>query len=270
MATTLFSASKVALTLERRVATIVLSDPARMNAMDVTMGEEFLAAVGAVKANESAIGCVLLRGAGESFSAGGDMAFLKARASETPARNAAIMRAFYSRFLSIRTVHCPTVAAINGAAVGAGLCVALACDMRTTTRKAKLGVTFAGLGLHPGMGCTHFLPLAVGQQQAARLMCTAELVSGEEAAKMGMALEAFDGGAEECVAATMKIAERIANGAPIAVQGTTKSLRMRQDVGLDQALQREADAQAQCYASADYLEGVTAVIEKRKPLFTGL
>ena len=252
------------------MATIILSDEARMNAMDVTMGKEFLQAVDAVRESAPSIGSLVLRGAGSAFSAGGDMEFLNARAKDSPVNNAKIMREFYSRFLSIRTVHCPTIAAINGAAVGAGLCVALACDMRVTTKTARMGVTFSALGLHPGMGCTHFLPLAVGQQQAARLICTGELITGEEAEKIGMVLAAVDGDAQACVKHANALATKIAMSGPIPVQGGIKSLRMKQDIGLDQALQREADAQAQSYASADYLVGLKAIAEKKKPVFSGL
>jgi len=266
----LFTGSKVLLTVENRVATLVLRDEARMNAMDVTMGKEFLQAVDAVKESAPEIGSLVLRGAGSAFSAGGDMEFLHARAKDTPVNNAKVMREFYARFLSVRTVHCPTIAAINGAAVGAGLCVALACDLRITTKTAKMGVTFSSLGLHPGMGCTHFLPLAVGQQQAARLIFTGELISGEEAEKIGMCLTAVDGDAEACVKHATSLALKIANSGPIPVQGSVKSLRTKQDIGLDQALQREADAQAQSYASQDYLVGLKAIAEKKKPVFSGL
>jgi len=265
----LFQGSKVSLTLENRVATLVLRDEARMNAMDVTMGREFVEAVNAISKSHSDIGCVVLRGHGSAFSAGGDMEFLHARAKDTPSNNARIMREFYARFLSIRSIHCPTVAAINGAAVGAGLCVALACDLRVSTKKAKMGVTFSGLGLHPGMGCTHLLGLAVGQQQASRLIFTGELISGEEAQKIGMVLSAVDGDAEECVKFALDLAGKIGSAGPMPVQGAVKSLRMKQDIGLDQALQREADAQAQTYASKDYLEGLKAIAEKRKPIFGG-
>ncbi|MCV5262530.1 enoyl-CoA hydratase-related protein, partial [Escherichia coli] len=89
-------------------------------------------------------------GAGKAFSAGGDFDFLRARSRDSGMRNAVIMRGFYSRFLRIRDVPVPVIAAINGAAIGAGLCFALGADMRLAARSARLGVTFVGLGLHPG------------------------------------------------------------------------------------------------------------------------
>ena len=92
----------------------------------------------------------MLTGEGKAFSAGGDLRWLKLRTQDTPSRNAVIMRKFYSRFLSLRRLPFPVVAAINGPAIGAGLAVALACDIRVAKRDARLGVTFVGLGLHPG------------------------------------------------------------------------------------------------------------------------
>jgi len=268
----LFSGTKILLTVENRVSTLVLSDEARMNAMDVTMGKEFQQAIDVVSqgCSASTIRALVLRGAGAAFSAGGDMEFLNARSKDTPVNNAKMMREFYARFLSIRSVACPTIAAINGPAIGAGLCVALACDLRVTTKKAKMGVTFASLGLYPGMGCTHFLSLAVGQQQASRPIFTGELINGEEAQRIGMCLQAVDGDADACVSHAVSLASSIASAAPIPVQGSVKSLRMKQDVGLDLALQREADAQAQSYASQDYMTGLKAIVEKKKPVFAGV
>ena len=159
--------------------------------------------------------------------------------------------------------------AINGHAVGAGLCFALGCDIRIAAEKAKLGVTFVGLGLHPGMASTHFLPKIVGPQIASQMLLTGELISGTEAARRGLVLEAVaeEEGSNNTLARATALAEQIAQQGPISVQTCVRSLRMAQDEGLEKAVWREADAQAQCYASADLLEGVQAVGEKRKPEF---
>ena len=192
----------------------------------------------------------------------------------TPSRNAPIMRRFYQRFLSVRSLPVPVIAAINGPAVGAGLCFALACDVRVAAADTKLGLTFVGLGLHPGMGASHFLPSIVGPQVAAQMMLTGELISGSQAADRGLVAEAVpaaaaasegesEGGEDECavLAAAMSMATRMAGAGPVAVRTCVRTLRNRQDnegLGLEAALWREADAQAQCYASPDLLEGVNA------------
>ena len=128
---------------ENGVATLTLNDPDRLNAMTVEMGEDFQDAVAALK-QVPALRAVVLTGAGRAFSAGGDLDWLAERHADTPSNNATIMRAFYARFLTIRSLEVPTLAALNGAAIGAGLAVACACDMRFAAPDAKLGITFVG------------------------------------------------------------------------------------------------------------------------------
>ena len=214
----------------------------------------------------SNLGAVVLTGAGRAFSAGGDLQFLKRRGEDTPTRNAVIMRRFYERFLAVRRLPVPVVAAINGPAIGAGLALALACDVRVAARDAKMGITFVQLGLHPGMGSTHFLPRIVGPQQASKLMLTGDVIDGDEAHRIGMVAEVCDDG-EAAQAAALKLASRMANAAPLAVRTCMRTIRMAQDDGLDRSLWREADAQAQVWNSRDLHEGVDALVEKRRAVF---
>jgi len=231
--------------------------------MTATMGNEFEEAVSSLSRRADEVGAVVVTGAGKAFSAGGDLGFLEDRHHDSAWRNTQIMRRFYERFLCVRSLPMPVIAAINGPAVGAGLCFALACDVRIASPSAKMGVTFVGLGLHPGMGCTHTLPAIVGPQIAARMLLTGELLSGEQALREGLvaALE------EDPVTAALAMASRMASQAPLAVRTAVRTLRNRQDQGLEAALWREADAQAHCYASADLLEGLNALREKRPPQF---
>lgn len=269
----------VLLTRVGRVARITLNRPQHMNAMTATMGDDFAQTVAEVSTMGEDVGAVVVTGAGRAFSAGGDLDFLRARAADTPSRNAPIMRRFYERFLSVRSLPVPVIAAINGPAVGAGLCFALACDVRLAAVDAKLGLTFVGLGLHPGMGASHFLPSIAGPQVAAQMMLTGELIDGREAARRGVVAQAVvgeGGGGEDegdspVLAAAMAMADRMAAAGPVSVRTCVRTLRNRQaneGLGLEAALWREADAQAQCYASPDLLEGVNAVAEKRRPVFT--
>lgn len=99
---------------------------------------------------------------------------------------------FYNRFLCIRNVGVPTIAAINGAAIGAGMCMTLACDMRVAAKNAKLGFTFAKLGIHPGMGSSVLLPRLVGQDMATYLLLSGAVLSGEDARAKGLILEAVE------------------------------------------------------------------------------
>lgn len=144
------------------IATLTLNEPKRLNALTVAMGDEFASAVAELKSNAAHISSVVVTGAGRAFSAGGDVQFLRDRCNDTPSRNAVIMRDFYDRMLSIRTLPMPTICALNGHAIGAGLAFTLAADFRIAAENAQLGVTFTKLGIHPGMGSSHFLPKLIG------------------------------------------------------------------------------------------------------------
>jgi len=255
---------------DARVGVLTLNNAPALNALSLAVADALDAAV-AEALGARGLRAVVITGAGRAFSAGGDMAFLRARAAAgragDTAGNVAAMRNFYARFLRPlrETLALPTVAAINGAAVGAGLCLALAADMRIASRKAKLGVAFTNLGLHPGMGSTHRLPALVGPQFASRMLLTAELISGEEAARAGLVLEAAD--EADVLPRAVALAGRVAAQGPLAVRETVLSLRRGQDAGLESALQREAEAQASCYATKDFAEGIEAVMAKREPVW---
>lgn len=262
------AASSDAVTVERtgkegRIAVVRLNRPDKLNAMTIELGDGFAAAVEQLNRESEGLGAVVVTGNGKAFSAGGDLGFLRDRHHDTPSRNAPVMRTFYHRFLCVRSLPVPVIAAINGPAIGAGLCFALACDVRIASPKAKMGLTFTALGLHPGMGATHYLPSIVGPQVASELLLTGKVISGDEAERCGLVART----AEDPLAAAMESAEMMAAAGPVAVRTCVRSLRQRQDLGLEQALQREADAQAQCYASGDYADGVEAIAEKRAPVF---
>ena len=255
---------------DTRVATIKLNNPKKLNALSVEMGDEFVEVIDDLATNIGDIGAVVLTGEGKGFSAGGSFQFLRDRHADTPERNAAIMRRFYARMLKIRDLPVPTVAAINGPAIGAGLAIALACDMRVCYESARMGITFVGLGLHPGMGSTFFLHTLCGPQIAARVALTGDVFTGAEALDLGLVLETCDT-PEATVARARALAASCAAKAPVAVRSATRSLRMLQDASagtLERALQREADAQAQTYCTKDLLEGIAALEGKRAPIFT--
>lgn len=257
-----------AVTLEKvgRVAKITLNVPQKLNAMSLEIANEFGRIVSRLCDDPAEYGAVVITGAGSAFSAGGDLAWLQQRQGDTPSRNAEIMFDFYHLFLRVRDLPLPVVAAINGTAIGAGLCFAMACDVRVVSAKAKLGFTFVGLGLHPGMGATHLLASIAGYEVAYRLLLTGDLISGAEAHRLRLATELAEDG-PAAVAKAMELAGRMAMQAPLAVRATVRSLRQRQEQGLKLALRREADAQSQQYCSEDYAEGLGALVEKRTPVF---
>jgi enoyl-CoA hydratase/carnithine racemase len=150
------------LNVDTGVAVLTLNAPAKMNALTEEMGAQFRAAVGTLRHEPpTRLRCVVLTGAGSergpAFSAGGDLAWLMERHHDSPTNNAAIMRDFYDRFLGVRSLPVPVIAAIDGPAIGAGFALACACDVRLAHPASKLGVTFVGLGLPPGMVGGHFV-----------------------------------------------------------------------------------------------------------------
>jgi enoyl-CoA hydratase/carnithine racemase len=257
---------QVELSVNGGVAELVLSRPATRNAMTEPMGRDIRAAVESLAARDD-LRAVVVRGAGGVFSAGGDLSFIEECAAAEPYANRCRMEDFYRLFLSIRALRAPTIAAVAGPAIGAGACFALACDLRIAAADARFGFTFVKLGLHPGMGATWLLPRAVGPAAAADLLLTGRTVNAEEAARLGLVSRVVptDRLEEEARA----LAAEIAAAAPIATAQTAVTLRGSLERTLDEALAREAHAQAIDYGTADVAEGVAAIRARRLPRFTG-
>ena len=249
------------------VALVVFDDPERRNAMTEAMGRALTNVMARISA-DSAVRAVVLTGAGAAFSAGGDLAMLedKSRAGRAEpgeaarARNRAFMRDFYGLFLSVRDLPCPSIAAIQGAAIGAGLAVALACDLRIAARDAKLGI-------HPGMGSSWTLPQLVGPAHAADLLLSGRIIDGDFAERIGLVNRAVP--RDTVLATALALADEIASCAPIAVRGAKRALAQANAVTLEEQLDFEAEQQAVCYESADFAEGLCAAREKRSPHFEG-
>jgi enoyl-CoA hydratase/carnithine racemase len=246
-------------------ATLTLNDPARKNAMSPELGEALQQRVVEL-IGRSDVRAVVLRGAGGTFSAGGDLAMLDKlrQASFEDARRH--MLQFYARYLSLLDLTVPVVAAVEGAAIGAGLCVALACDLLVVAEDAKLALNFVQLGLHPGMGATHLVSRRVGHQRAFELLLSGRRFDGKEAVTLGLALEAVP--SNEVVFTAQRLAQKCGSGGPLAVRALKKNLGVDR-VALQHALEREALAQAESYGSADLGEGLKAAAERRAPHFKG-
>ncbi len=241
-----------------------LNDPDSRNAMSVEMGKEFRKAVETLSSNSS-LRVLELRGSGTAFSAGGHLDMLLAKTKLSHEENRKQMLEFYDDFLSIVQLPVPLIASINGHAVGAGLCLAMACDVRIANERAKLGVNFVKLGLHPGMGATHFLPRIVGRAAAAELLFAGRIVTAGEAAALGLVSRALP--EAEFEAETTALITDIAAAGPQSIRELKQSLSHGDAEALREALEREAECQALDYAGAEFLEGITAAREKRAPTF---
>jgi enoyl-CoA hydratase/carnithine racemase len=210
---------------------------------------------------------VVIRGAGKGFCSGASLGTLGAETSSGSGEEGlGGSENFYRAFLSIRDLRVPSIAAINGHAIGAGFCFALGADLRVMHREAKAGMTFVRLGIHPGMAATWTLPRLVGPSAAADLLYTGRLLGAEEALALGIAGriagDDFDAVVEETATA-------IASSAPVAVRALKQTLRGSETRSIDDALVREASAQGMTFATADAAEGISAMREKRTAVFVG-
>jgi enoyl-CoA hydratase/carnithine racemase len=255
------------------VVTLHFNDPDRLNAMTREMGEAFREKVGGL-AQDPSLRAVVLTGEGRAFSAGGDLDMLQEKADQGKAHPGTAWRGirdemstFYRLFLSIRDIPCPTIAAVNGHAVGAGFCVALGCDFRYVAHEAKLGLNFTRIGVHPGMGATWTLPRLVGPAIAAELLYTSRMIEGAEAERIGLANRAM--ARSDVLAAAEAAAAEIAGNAPLAVRAVKQALRRTENASIEDQLQFEASEQAKNFESRDAREGIAAVREKRAPIFEG-
>ena len=247
------------------IAEIILDDPKRRNAMTPELGDAFSEAVARVQGDAS-VRAVVVSGAGEAFSAGGDLKMLqRLRAAQfDEARD--FMRSFYARYLAVTELEVPTVAGVRGAAIGAGLCVALACDLCVVDANAKLALNFVQLGLHPGMGAMYLVPRRAGAQRAAELLLTGRRFDGREAVAMGLALDAVT--PEEVNSRARSLAKQVAVNAPLAVRALKRELGVDREA-LERCLAQEAHHQAESYGSQDLDEGLAAAAERRPPVFKG-
>jgi 2-(1,2-epoxy-1,2-dihydrophenyl)acetyl-CoA isomerase len=159
------------------------------------------------------------------------------------------------------------IAAVNGAAAGAGMNLALACDIRLASTAAKFSQAFVRRGLHPDWGGTYFLPRVVGLAKAAELIWTGEIIDAQEALRLGIVTAVH--APEELMPAAYALAGKIAAGPPIAIRLAKRSMYHNLECDLRQALEFETFAQNICFETEDAGEGIRAFVEKRPPVFRG-
>jgi enoyl-CoA hydratase/carnithine racemase len=248
------------------IARITLARPAERNAMTPLMGREIMRAVADLNADDS-VRVVVIAGEGKGFCSGADLRTLGAEAgSGEEDEGLGGGENFYRAFLSIRDLRVPSIAAINGHAIGAGFCFSLGTDLRVVHRDAKVGMTFVRLGIHPGMAASWTLPRLVGPAAAADLLYTGRLVGAEEALALGIANRIAG---DNFAAVVDELAGQIASSAPLAVRATKQTLRGSEGRTIDDALTREASVQAVTFTTEDAAEGIRAMREKRPAQFHG-
>lgn len=248
------------------VATLSFARPDQRNALDEGTAIAFAEAVQRLKADAS-IRAVIVAGEGVAFCAGGDLGMLRDLTTTPGPVARERMRRFYGSFLGLAGLDVPVIAAIHGSAVGAGMALTLACDVRVVAADAKVGFNFSRLGIPPGMGTSFLLPRVVGTARATELLLSGRLLPGTEAAAIGLCHEVHPSAHDVRVRAR-NLADDLASAAPFSVRLTKEALR-RDLAGLDLALAQEAAAQALAYGTRDLEEGVAAAMERRPPRFEG-
>jgi len=252
---------------ERRgpITVIVLSRPGRLNAVSLELYRQLIGAVALANADES-VRVLVLTGEGRAFCAGAD---LKAHAEGPlpPRQRHRYARTAQRACLALQRSAKPVVAAVNGAAVGAGLELALSCDLIVAASDAKLRLPELGLGTFVGGGVTQTLPERVSMTRARELLLLGEFFSGEQAAAMHLVNWSVP--ADQVLATAIAVAERVAAKAPIPVRLARQLLRRNRRLGRRAAMAAEARALERCMASEDWLEGVVAFREKRAPRYHG-
>jgi enoyl-CoA hydratase len=248
------------------VVALTLNRPDTRNAMNVEITDAFSAAVDSLR-EDPTVRALVVTGAGTAFCAGGDLGWIEPGPGASVPEMRRKMRSFYPRFLGVRSLDVPVVAAINGAAVGAGLCLAMACDIRVAASEAKLSAPFTRLGMHPGMAATFLLTRLVGTARAAELLFTSRSITGAEAERIGLVNRVAP--SDRVVPDAMELAREIAANAPLPMGMTKRAIYLAERADLETMLEYEGLAQPITLATRDLMEGLTAFRERRAPHFDG-
>jgi enoyl-CoA hydratase/carnithine racemase len=261
------------LTLEKRghVAILTLNRPEAMNALGAPGdGDQVQAVCDGVNADRD-IRCVVLTGAGRAFSAGGDVKAMKAREGAFAGNGVSIRDGYRGNIhkvvRSIYGLEVPSIAAVNGAAIGLGCDVACMTDIRIAADTAKFGVTFLKLGLIPGDGGAWLLPRTIGMSRACELLFTGDVIDAATAVEWGLVSKAVP--AEALMTEALALAERIAAQPPHALRLAKSLLKQGQTTSYDTLMEMSAAAQAIAHLTDDHMEGVDALLEKRPADFKG-
>jgi 2-(1,2-epoxy-1,2-dihydrophenyl)acetyl-CoA isomerase len=246
------------------VLTITLNQPARFNALSRVMSKELAAALRAAE-RDAAVRVIVLTGAGKAFCSGADIT--EFNVGDEPLDPGQHLRTGLNPLtMRLRSTEKPVLAAINGVAAGAGLSLALACDLRYAAESTRLVVAFVKIGLVPDAGCLYFLPRLVGPGKALEMAWTGEPMGAQEACTLGLVNKVLPD--DEVLTHTQAVAARLACG-PASTLGLIKrAINQSHELPLERVLEIEANYQTIAARHPNFAEGVAAFKEKRPPRFT--
>lgn len=249
------------------IGRITLNAPGSRNALSESVRKGLIEAVDTVV--ESDARCLVLAGAGHAFCAGGDIEAMRERLDDQPAGEdiATDLREIHEAVRRVATCRLPTVALVDGPAIGGGASLALACDIQLASDDAVFSFGFRKVGLSVDTGSSHMLPRAIGMNVAKELVLTGETVSADRAAELGLVNHVY--ASEEFEDQTAEMIEEIADGPTVALAESMALLESGPTLSLRRAMAAEVRAQRTTYRTADYAEGVEAFFADRRPEFSG-
>ena len=248
------------------VAALAFNRPTSLNALDDEMIVAFRAHCEAL-AVDASVRCVVLRGEGAAFLAGGDVAFFHARLDELPRLVRELARELHFSVLALRRMPKPVIASVHGAVAGAGVSLMAACDLVIAADDCRITLAYSRIGASPDGGATHFLARSLGPRKALELALLPDPIDAGAALHIGLVNRVVP--AAQLAQETQSLARRLAAGPTFAYAETKRLLEAAAENSLEAQLDAEAEAFARCAATEDMREGVTAFVEKRKPEFKG-
>ena len=255
-------------TKEEGIATITLNRPDRMNAFSPAMSESIHEAMEDA-AKDDKVRVLVITGKGRAFCSGGDVKAMAEKASQPRGEEGSSEQKTerVPLYVPLHKFEKPVIAAINGAAVGGGLDLALSCDIRIASDKARFAEVSIRRGLIPDGTGIHFLPRLVGIDKACQLIWTGDMIDAREAERIGLVTTVVPH--EELESATKELAEKLAKGSPLAIRKAKRAVYEGLAMDLQSTLEYVDSTSEELWATEDHKEGARAFVEKREPVFKG-